>query len=184
MDTLTSPILPRCSAYRLATALVPRLRGLKLEQISIDNWRNLICLSLKAVSPKAQCPLCRRGATRTHSQYTRTLTDLPWSCFIVQIRLSIRRFFCANPDCRRRIFTERLPDLVLPHGRRTLPQGEILRVIGLALGGRAGSRLLGRLQLQASPNTILDLIRRAPEQVNPVPRVLRGLGDRGEILRS
>ena len=87
-------------------------------------------------------------------------------------RSLLLRFFCANPDCRRRIFTERLPDLVLPYARRTLRQGEILRVIGLALGGRAGSRLLRRLQLQASPNTILDLMRRAPEQIYPVPRVL------------
>ena len=153
-------------------ALVPKLETLKLEQISIDKRRNLICLSLKAVAPKGECPLCQRRTTRIHSRYMRILADLPWSCFIVRIRLGVRRFFCANPNCRRRIFTERLPDLVLPYARRTLRQGEILRVIGLALGGRAGSRLLRRLQLQASPNTILDLIRRAPEQTYPVPRVL------------
>jgi transposase len=153
-------------------ALVPKLDGLMLEQISIDKGRNLICLSLKAVAPKGECPLCRRRTTRIHSRYMRTLADLPWSCFTVRVSLGVRRFFCANQDCRRRIFTERLPDLVLPYARRTLRQGEILRVIGLALGGRAGSRLLRRLQLHASPHTILDLIRRAPGQVYPVPRVL------------
>ncbi|MDQ6661755.1 MAG: ISL3 family transposase [Chloroflexota bacterium] len=166
------PVSPKCSAHRLATALVPRLDGLKLEQISIDKGPNVISLTLIMVTHKAECPLCRRLATRVHSRYMRILADLPWSSFTIRIRLHVRRFFCTDSECRRRIFTERLPDLVLPHARRTIRHGELLRLIGLALGGRAGSRLLRRLQIQVSPNTVLGLVRRAPEAARPTPRVL------------
>ena len=166
------PASPKCSAHRLATALVPRLDGLKLERIAIDKREHVISLTLRMVSQKAECPLCRRPATRVHSRYMRILADLPWSSFIVRICLHVRRFFCTDSQCRRRIFTERLPDLVLPHARQTIRHGDLLRLIGLALGGRAGSRLLRRLQIQVSHNKVLGLVRRAPEVARPTPRVL------------
>jgi hypothetical protein len=31
---------------------------------------------------EAACPNCGRPATRVQSQYTRTLADLPWCCFL------------------------------------------------------------------------------------------------------
>ena len=161
---------PRLSVRQLATALVPKLRGLNLEQVSIDGRQ--IVLSLRMITIESKCPACHREATRVHSWYTRTLADLPWSSFIVRLYLHVRKFFCTHSDCRRRIFTERLPDLVAPYARRTTRQGEIIRLIGLALGGRSGSRLLRRLQMSVSHNTILMLVRQTPEHVYPTPRVL------------
>ncbi|RUV66055.1 MAG: transposase [Mesorhizobium sp.] len=61
--------------------------------------------------PKAMdscCPCCSRRTSRVHSHYMRRLTDLPWQGRVVEIRLHARRFRCANSQCPRRIFTERL----------------------------------------------------------------------------
>ena len=58
-------------------------------------------------------------ATRVHSRYQRTLADLPWAHLSVRIQLQVRKLFCHTVDCARRIFTERLPDLVAPWARRT-----------------------------------------------------------------
>ncbi|MER8467424.1 hypothetical protein [Mesorhizobium sp. M1396] len=49
----------------------------------------------------------------------RRLTDPPWQGRVVEIRLHTRRFRCANSQCPRRIFTERLPETVQPKARRT-----------------------------------------------------------------
>ena len=184
MDKSSSPKSPsKGSVRQIATALVPNLRGLKFDQISIESCADAgvgdvngsggtISLSLRMVSTKAECPVCHRHSTRIHSRYTRTLADLPWGGHIVRLYLYVRKFFCSYFDCRRRIFTERLPDLVAPYARRTTRQRDILRLIGLALGGRAGSRLLSRLQMHVCHTTLLEVVRNVPEHAYPTPRVL------------
>jgi transposase len=78
-----------------------------------------IVLQMRTCSPCAPCPLCGRPSQRVHSWYRRTLADLPWAGIPAHIRLWSRRFFCDTPDCPRRIFTERLPGIAVPHARRT-----------------------------------------------------------------
>jgi transposase len=73
----------------------------------------------------------------------------------------VRKFVCRQPTCLRRIFTERLPDLVAPSARKTTRLIDILRAIGIALGGQAGARLAARLRLSTSPTTLLRLVRAA-----------------------
>lgn len=120
----------------------------------------------------AACPLCGTSSAQVHSQYTRTLADLPWGGATVQVFLHVRKFFCRVPACLRHIFTERLPDLAAPYARTTLRLQEVLRLIAFALGGEAGSRLLARLGMVGSPATLIALIRRTPAPAHPTPRVL------------
>lgn len=158
------------STHKLATALVPKIAGLKLEQIKIE--QPFISMFMFMMSPSARCPLCARLASRIHSRYTRTIADLPWGTYIVRLHLRIRKFFCRVSSCSRRIFAERVPELAVSHARRTVRQGEIMRVVGLAVGARAGSRLAKRLQMLVSPSTMLRLLRQTPSLNYPTPRVL------------
>src|SRR5262249_54510309 len=82
------------------------------------------------------------------------------------------RFFCNRTHCRRTIFTERLPELVAAYARRTHRLREAQWLLGLALGGEAGARLLKRLGMGISPDTVLNLIRQTPASASPTPRVL------------
>jgi transposase len=102
-----------------------------------------------------------------HSRYQRHLTDLPWGTRAVRIQLTVRKFLCRNRACGRRIFTERLPELVAAYGRKTYRLMTILQAIGLALGGQAGARLAARLRLPTSPATLLRLVRTAPMPHTP-----------------
>jgi transposase len=107
-----------------------------------------------------------------HSRYERTLADLPWSAYAVTIRLRVRRLFCRNTRCERRIFTERLPGIALPWARRTRRLDARLTALGLALGGSAGVRLGAKLGLAASRNTLLRRVRRAPVPPAVTPSAL------------
>ena len=50
--------------------------------------------------------------------------------------LCVRKFFCRTPSCCvRRIFTERLPEVVAPYSRTTERLNVLLRAIAFALGG-------------------------------------------------
>ena len=107
-----------------------------------------------------------------HSHYERTLVDLPWAHYRVRLQLRVRKWFCRNRACRRRIFTERLPTVAAPWARRTLRLAQRLGALGIALGGKAGVHLGHEWDLVVSRNTLLRLLRRLPQPVWPTPRVL------------
>jgi transposase len=74
----------------------------------------------------------------------------------------VRKFFCSNLACPRQIFTERLPDIAQPWARRTLRLAHSLLAVGVALGGRAGSRLTPHLQRTTPPSSLLRVVQSAP----------------------
>jgi len=99
--------------------------------------------------------------------------DLPWGTRPVRIQLTVRKFVCRTPTCRRHIFTERLPELVAPYARKTHRLVTALQAIGVALGGQVGARLSARLGFAASRDTLLRLVRRLPL---PGSLTLRAIG--------
>jgi transposase len=91
----------------------------------------------------------------------------------VRLSLRTRRFFCTNESYSRRIFCERLPEVVTPYARRTVRLNDALRLIGFALGGEAGARTAVGLGLGVSPATLL---RRVRQTCLPPPAAPRALG--------
>jgi transposase len=138
-----------------------RLTHVAVEKASVQ-------LQLTATAPTAACPLCGGLSASIHSRYRRCLTDLPWGTRVVRIHLMVRQFVCRHPHCARRIFTERLPELIAPYARKTPRFLMVLQALGIALGGKAGVRLAARLQLTTSPSTLLRLVRAAPMPHTPV----------------
>ena len=123
-------------------------------------------------SSRSACPLCGGLSGQVHSSYHRTLADLPWQGRCVATRLQVRRFRCAAAGCPRRIFTERLPEMVRPWARRSARLADIQRHVGVALGGAPGSRLAARLAMPVSGNTLLRLVRTEAPRTYPAPRVV------------
>lgn len=144
--------------------------GVELREVLSDDQS--ITLVMIMSRPGALCPLCQKCSERIHSRYLRKIADTPWSGIPVKIRLRVRRFFCDNPNCSRRIFVERLAPAIAPYARRTRRLESLLEAFGLALGGEAGAPLARRSGMPTSPNSLLRLIRRAPEGAVATPRVL------------
>jgi transposase len=153
---------------------LPHLRALRVETLLVSDQQ--ITLVAATTRKRAQCPLCQRWAKRVHSRYERTIRDLPWAGRPVIICMQVRRFFCDDLSCPRRIFAEQLPELVAAHGRLAVPLRDALQRIGLALGARSGARLASPLGLPVSPRTLLRVLHAVPEPAVPAPRVL-GLDD-------
>jgi transposase len=152
--------------------LLPDATLLRLEACDVDDSTAQITLRVLSTQTSAPCPLCATPARRIHSDYGRTLADLPWADYRVRLRLRVRKWFCRNRRCQRRIFTERLPTVAAPWARRTLRLAQRLVALGMALGGRAGVHLGRAWALAVSRNTLLRLLRRLPLPVLPTPRVL------------
>ena len=124
----------------------------------------------------AACPLCGDESPRVHSRYTRRLEDLPCLGRCVRLQVAVRRFACPQPDCPRRIFTERLPGFAAPWARTTDRLRQTQTDIGSSLGGEAGARLAARMAINASPDTLLRRVKQLKNKPTEPPRVV-GIDD-------
>jgi transposase len=151
-----------------AAFLVPP--SLRVEALLLEDGR--VTIRAAAETSGVRCPVCGDPTDRVHSRYVRTLADLPWARFAVRLLVQVRTFFRANPSCPRTVFAERLGGVAAAWARRTDRQRESLTAIAFALGGEAGARLALGLGMPVSPDTLLRLIRGAPELERPTPSVL------------
>src|SRR6266487_5771059 len=153
--------------------IIPDLSDLVIEQVSMTNE---VTITVRAASPTAPCPCCGTICKRIQSRYTRTVRDLPASGRPVHLMIHVRRFFCQESTCIRKIFAERFPSLTLPRVKFTLRLQEALTEMGFELGGEACARLGKNLSIPGSSDTILRLVKRAELPSAPPPHVV-GLDD-------
>jgi len=146
-------------------------RGLKINSWSISETENRLTIQVQTDNIQAVCPICNSTSDRVHSNYQRSLLDISWDSYQVRLKLSTRKLFCSNSNCKRRIFTQRLPKIAAPWARRTERLDIQLTKVGLAQGGLPGSRLTQHLGVKISRQTLLRLVMRMPKPSHPVPKV-------------
>src|SRR5215211_5889498 len=160
----------------LLPCLLPLGTSLRVNDLAVDAEAQAVTVELEAIAPSCLCPSCQQPAERIHSHYRRTVADLPWASLIVSLYLHVRKFFCDNVACPRKVFTERLPYLVAPWARRTVRLTQQQQQLGLALGGNPSARLRRELDCGASRNTFLRLVGRLPLPEAVAPEVV-GIDD-------
>ncbi len=84
--------------------IIADLSDLIIEQVTVSND---VMITARAASPTAPWPCCGTVSKRVHSHYRRTIRDLPASGRPVHLVMQVRRFFCEESTCRRKIFAEK-----------------------------------------------------------------------------
>lgn len=158
----------------LCAQLLPPHEHLKCKNLMLHEQRIMLVAAMMA--PKAACPDCHQLAVRIHSDYQRKLADLPWATAPIDLRLTVRRFFCTPCTCSRQTFTERLPTVAPLYARTTTRLTDTQAQTGLALGGAAGARRLTRQGVPVSRSTVLRRVRRLAVAEGPPPHVV-GIDD-------
>ena len=141
--------------------LLPHLAGVIVEIAELADGR--LRIWAHAGAEVAACRRCGQFSGRVHSTYRRRLADAPVGGHPVVLWLGVRRFFCGNPGCKAVTFAEQFDGLTSPRARRTPPLARMLTAIGLALAGRAGTRLASELSLPASRAGMLRLVMALPD---------------------
>lgn len=152
--------------------LLPSSSVLRLDQYELDHEASHLTLHVSSTQITAQCPLCGGSTERIHSHYTRTLADLPCVDFHLTLLVHVSKFFCINPECPRRIFTERFSEVAAPWARKTARLVHRMQKIGVALGGAAGARLGAQLDYIGCGSTMLNHLQQLPLPEVDVPKVL------------
>src|SRR5215813_5476432 len=75
---------------------------LKIENIAL--YSDEVQWVMKTRPLKSTGPSCGQQSNQVHRRYQRHLADLPWEGSAAKLVLSVRKFFCLNPECRQKIF--------------------------------------------------------------------------------
>ena len=135
------------------TPLFPFPEGLEMTSISDTSEELLVTVtSHRASSP---CPQCAMPSSAIHSSYQRHPRDLPCVGRPIRLVFTVRKFFCRNPDCSRKVFAERLPDFIAASSRLTKRLRTAAQDIGFATCGKGGEQLSGKLGMGISDATLL-----------------------------
>src|SRR5687768_9153531 len=113
-----------------STTLLADPAAIKLEAfISGDKS---IAIVVRANQTQSACPLCGQFSASLHSNYVRSVSDLPWHDVAVRLELHTRKFRCRNELCQRKVFCERLPNVVSVSARKTVRLNAALTLLGFA----------------------------------------------------
>ena len=130
-------------------ALLPHLDRVIVDRVELAEA--FVSVRVAPQADEAACPSCACSSGRVHSRYDRWLADATIGGLRVVLRLRARRFFCDDGGCPARTFTEQIAGLTSRYARRSPLLAGTLEAVGLALAGRAGSRLARLLGLLNRP---------------------------------
>ncbi len=139
---------------------------------SIEKQFGQVVISVQTTNMTSTCPSCHAHAHRVHGHYSRHPIDLPICGWKVELNISVRRFCCDNRKCRRATFAESLAKILNRYARRTHRLTAQQHHVAFELGGRAGARLLVKLSMDTSRDTLVKMIRDTPFLDCQTPRVL------------
>ena len=153
---------------------LPLPEGMVIGQVVINPTQ--LTVEVISTQPVAHCPGCGSPSDSVHCQYQRTVHDVPCGGRHVVLRLRVRKFVCRSSSCPRKVFAERLPDLVQPWARVSNRLLEELKAVGLATSAEVSERLAPRLGMQVKAPTLLRYLRSIPSPADTSVRIL-GIDD-------
>lgn len=74
----------------------------------------------------------------------------------------MKKFYCREATCSRKIFVERLPDLIEVSSRLTKRLRSTVQEIGFAMCGKGGERLSSKIGIRISDKTLLQSLFLVP----------------------
>ncbi|GAA3466550.1 ISL3 family transposase [Nonomuraea roseola] len=134
-----------------------------MEVLDVEDLGDTVLIAARTVAAGASCPECGLLSARAHSRYRRTVWDLATCGRPVKVELEVRRFFCSEPSCDRKIFAEQIDGLTQRHARRTNALRALLTSIAIALAGRAGARMACLVGVPVGRSTLLRILRALPD---------------------
>jgi transposase len=140
---------------------LPLPKGMLIDQVEQTSTK--LTVTVISTRTEAVCPDCGHASEHVHSQYQRTVHDVPCGGQEVVLRLCVRKFFCREQSCQRKVFAERIPDLVQPWGRCSNRLLESLKAIGLSASAEVSERLTPRLAMPVKASTLLCYLRTIPD---------------------
>jgi transposase len=141
-----------------------------LDRVEVND--DILWVEAYSISTRSNCPKCHHKSESTHGRHRRRPQDLPCDGKTVRLLLTVRRFCCLNADCPQKTFVEQFPDWLPAYARHTTRLNNLIRQIGLEVGGEAGRRILHYFKVPVSGDTIIRRVRQINLETITRPRVI------------
>lgn len=148
-------ILTQKKAQKNTFSCKKLFNGEKVEVKDVVTTLSECHLSIRSRCRAAVCPCCGKKSYKVHSEYQRTLDDLPLSIYTTRLTVSVRRFFCSNPDCSKRTFAEQFCDEVQPYQRSTQRRLQKIVSLGSKMSSKEARNALQYMDKTVSRSTFL-----------------------------
>lgn len=129
----------------------------------------------ESVKKYCKCPSCGIVSDKIHSKYTRKMFNGSLDGSPQEIILIARKFKCKEIFCNQEVFTERF-DFIDPYGR--LPNNiiEIIKILGLSTSAEKVSKIMSKLGIKISHDTVLRTLRKLPKGLNKINESVTNIG--------
>ena len=134
--------------------------GAAIRVQSVDRDADTIDIYAHGSLDYGVCPYCGQISRRVHSYYLRHMTDLSILGKTTRLHLEMRKFYCANPECKRKTFAEQPGIEVFRYRRRTCRCERLVSNIGLNCSSGVACRSVRATGIPISRYTILRDIHR------------------------
>ena len=121
-------------------------------------------------SSSAVCPACHQISWRAHSRYSRHVDDLPVSDCHVHFQVLLHKWFCDNPDCPTKVYTERLAWLH-SYKRKTDRLEKTIETIAFSTNCIIAEKVCREMHIPVSHDTLLRRVK--ARSVDPTPSTFR-----------
>lgn len=152
--------------HYLASSLL-QIPGIIINDLFIDESHVKIVAKIKL--KHGTCPICSKKSKRLHSIYTRKLRDLAISSKSVVIELQVRKLFCDNIKCKKKIFSQQLDYQIKKYSRRTNRANDCLFELSKETSASKCSGFSKVIQIPVSSSTCLRLVTNS--EVSPYKEI-------------
>ena len=144
----------------------------KFKVVSVDRIADLANIYVKSVQERCHCPNCLEPSNGVHSHYTRKIKDLPAFGNRVVIYLKTHKFYCREPECPVKVFTERFADHFFTYKRITDRAERLLITTVIESGAKPTERLAIQMSIPVSDTTLLRWLKRKSMPALKIPVTL------------
>ena len=130
-----------------------------LRYVSHEAVGDKIVIHVESTRAEVTCPYCGVTSNKIHSQYERTIHDLPIQGNKTCLHLKNRKYFCVNEKCGRKTFAEQFSFYEPKSFRTKRLQGEILRV-ALTQSSISASRYLCSSIVDIGKSVICEMLKK------------------------
>lgn len=105
-------------------------------------------------------PSCILLSRRIHSRYWRILQDTPIRSASIVLHVRARKFFCDQPDCSQKIFTERQLHWWASYSLGTGRLDAFLKQLAFSISAESASSLSCHYGVPTSADAFLSIVRK------------------------
>jgi len=126
------------------------------------NEANII-INIKSISKEVGCPYCGTVSKKVHSRYVRKLQDLPIQGKKAKLVLTLKKYFCKNPDYATKTFAETF-SLFEPNATKTKRLEEEILKVSLTQSSISAAAYLQGSVADVGKSTICNMLKKTKQE--------------------